>query len=45
MFIRVIKLLKGILKVRNHLLNLFPAPAIFALKDVNSEAPVGQNLC
>ena len=40
MIIRVIELLEGILEVRDHLLDLFPAPAILTLKNIDGEAPV-----
>ena len=40
MVIWIIELFKGILKVRNHLLDLFPAPAVLALKDIDGETPV-----
>ena len=45
MLIRIIELLEGVLKVRNHLFDLFPAPAIFTLENINGKSPVRQDLC
>ena len=42
MIVRIIELLEGALKVRNHLLDLFPTPAVLTLKDIDGKATMCQ---
>ena len=44
MLIRIIELFKGILKIRDHLLDLLASPTVLTLKNINSKASMRQNL-